>query len=454
MNSIRSLKFAAAALLLCLVASVASAKPAFRGDDRSRRDPGEVLTRGPVHEAFAEAVVLDPEPSVLVPESPPEAIEEIPPDERPDGDNIAWIPGYWAWDLGQRGYVWISGVWRAIPPGREWVPGYWSRTDGGYRWVAGYWADLRSQEVTYLPEPPDTIDEGPNIPAPADDYIWVPGSWVWHHGRYAWRPGYWIRGQRDWMYVPSHYVWSPRGYVYSDAYWDYDLERRGVLFAPVYFEPEVYHRRHFSYSPTVVINLFGFVSNLFLRPRDCHYYVGDYYDDGYYRQGFLPAYEVRSYRVAYDPVFVHERFVHRGDRDWDRHYERDFDDRRRNPDRRPPRTFEAMRGLASRGQGSSLDRGLAMATTLKQFTSRSGATGSATGSGSLASAFNFRKVAENDRKSFAQKGQDLIKSIGERRQLESTSAVKPVTAAVAPFGSMEMLFNPACCLPFGRTDKS
>src|ERR1044071_8952299 len=65
MNSIRSLKFASAALLLCLVASVASAQPgrppAFRGDDRSRRDPGEVLTRGPVHEAFAEAVVLDPE---------------------------------------------------------------------------------------------------------------------------------------------------------------------------------------------------------------------------------------------------------------------------------------------------------------------------------------------------------------------------------------------------------
>src|SRR5690349_12376128 len=58
----------------------------------------EVLTRGPVHEAFAETISLEPQAGIVVPRMPPEAIEEIPPDQRPAGENVAWIPGYWAWD--------------------------------------------------------------------------------------------------------------------------------------------------------------------------------------------------------------------------------------------------------------------------------------------------------------------------------------------------------------------
>src|SRR5690349_20461036 len=59
---------------------------------------GEVLTRGPVHEAFAEVVAYDPEPGVIVTKAPPDPIEEIPPEERPEGYNVTWIPGYWSWD--------------------------------------------------------------------------------------------------------------------------------------------------------------------------------------------------------------------------------------------------------------------------------------------------------------------------------------------------------------------
>ena len=399
--------------LIGLVASSVRGQPA--GDSRGIN----VLTRGPVHEAYAETVVLDPGPSEVVPQPPPEAIEEVPPDQRPDGDNVAWIPGYWGWDDEQHNFIWISGVWRSMPPGREWVPGYWSRLDNGYRWVPGYWADVRADEVTYLPEPPESIDEGPNLPAPADDFVWVPGSWVWQHGRYAWRPGYWVRGQRDWMWVPSHYVWSPRGYVYSDGYWDYDLERRGVLFAPVYFEPDVYRRRGFVYSPAVVIDPLSFVVHLFLRPRDCHYYFGDYYDPTYRREGYIYFHDVGNYRSAYDPVFVHERFVHRGDRDWDRRIERDYDDRRDHADRRPPRTFDALRSLAS-NRGGSPDRNVAIATALSQFTQRN------------SEKIQFHKVAENDRKVIAQKGQDILKIMGERRQQESSSSAKPIAVGGQP----------------------
>src|SRR4051812_3981168 len=56
----------------------------------------EVQARGPVHEAYAEPTETRPLPSVVVTKQPPEPIDEIPPDEKPAGDNVVWIPGYWA----------------------------------------------------------------------------------------------------------------------------------------------------------------------------------------------------------------------------------------------------------------------------------------------------------------------------------------------------------------------
>ena len=85
----------------------------------------EVLTRGPVHEAFAETITFDPEPGIVVPKAPPDPIEEMAPDQRPEGANVTWIPGYWGWDDERNDFLWVSGIWRALPPGRQWVPGYW-----------------------------------------------------------------------------------------------------------------------------------------------------------------------------------------------------------------------------------------------------------------------------------------------------------------------------------------
>jgi hypothetical protein len=75
----------------------------------------EVLARGPVHEAFAEPAIRGPRPTPLVPKAPPDAIDELPPDQKPEGDNIQWIPGYWAWDEERTDYLWVSGTWRAVP---------------------------------------------------------------------------------------------------------------------------------------------------------------------------------------------------------------------------------------------------------------------------------------------------------------------------------------------------
>ena len=65
---------------------------------RADADNGvEVLTRGPVHEAFAETISFDPEPGVVVAKPVPEPIEEVPPEQKPAGANVEWIPGYFAW---------------------------------------------------------------------------------------------------------------------------------------------------------------------------------------------------------------------------------------------------------------------------------------------------------------------------------------------------------------------
>src|SRR3954466_104781 len=106
----------------------------FAPTSGARQNPGDpassdaqVLARGPIHEAFASPVVFNPTPGVVVPKPPPSTvIEELPPEQRPQGANVEWIPGYWAWDDERSDYIWVSGIWRDIPPGRQWVPGYWS----------------------------------------------------------------------------------------------------------------------------------------------------------------------------------------------------------------------------------------------------------------------------------------------------------------------------------------
>ena len=156
----------------------------------------QVLTRGPVHEAFAETVTFDPQPGILAPKAPPAAIEELPPAQKPQGANVAWIPGYWGWDDERNDFLWVSGVWRDLPPGRQWVPGYWGKSALGSQWTSGYWADAKATEVQYLSEPPATAETGPNVAAPSADSIWLPGCWIWNQNRYAWRPGFWARRSR------------------------------------------------------------------------------------------------------------------------------------------------------------------------------------------------------------------------------------------------------------------
>lgn len=299
----------------------------------------QVLTSGPIHEAFAETVALDPEPGIETPRAPPPLIEEIPPESKPDGD-VQWIPGYWAWDDEKNDYIWVSGTWRVPPRGRQWVPGYWTPAKEGYQWISGYWASVKPEDAEYLPAPPESVEVGPSIKSPSPDYTWIPGCWIWHYEHYAWRPGYWAIGYPDWIWVPDHYTWTPRGYLFVSGYWDYPVRHRGVLFAPVYFPRRGHLGVAFSFSPSVMIDFDVFDDSLFVRIRYRHYYYGDRYPPRYYRRGIYPWFSLQASRVAYDPIYAHQRWKYRNDPGWENRLKTRFRERREDKGLRPPPSLD------------------------------------------------------------------------------------------------------------------
>ena len=254
-------------------------------------DGAEVLARGPVHEAYASTAEQTTATPVIA-KQPPNPIEELPPDQKPEGNNVQWMSGYWSYDDDSTQFIWVSGFWRVVPPGQIWVPGSWREVRGGYQWAPGFWQQANPQqpaqpEIQYLAEPPASIENGPSVVAPTVTSFYIPGSWVWR-GRFVWRPGVWIEHRPNWVWVPAHWRWTPVGYVFVDGYWDYTLATRGVLFAPIAFSQPIYAQPAFVYSPMYVVSepcLFG---ALFVRHGWGGYYFGDYFGAPYITGGYRP----------------------------------------------------------------------------------------------------------------------------------------------------------------------
>lgn len=301
-------------------------------------DGVEVLTRGPIHEAFAEPVEFKPEPTKIVPKQPPDPIEELPPDEKPAGDNVQWFPGYWAWDDERSDYIWISGIWRNPPPGRQWMPGHWSQLENGWQWAPGFWALAEQKDVQYLPPPPAPLEATASVPAPNADSVMIPGTWTWGGSRYLWRPPYWVDYRPGWVWIPAHFVWTPGGFVFVDGYWDFELSRRGLLFSPVYFTQPLWQRPSWVFRPSFAVYDSFLMGALFLRPGFYHYYYGDFFDARYTNLGFRPWLDFRFGRFN-DPLFSYYRWSNRGDRAWLTDLRFVYDGRFRGNVPRPPRTF-------------------------------------------------------------------------------------------------------------------
>jgi len=302
----------------------------------AQQEGAEVLARGPVHEAFAQPMNGQPEPGPVAPKQPPEPIDEISPDQKPEGGNVQWIPGYWSWDEDRSDYIWVSGFWRVPPPERTWLAGHWQPIDKGWQWVAGFWAAANVQEVQYLPPPPPSIDEGPSTPAPDENSTYIAGCWAYQRTRYLWRPGYWVGNRPDWIWNPAHYVWTPSGCLYNDGYWDHPLDERGLLFAPVYFDRGWGHR---AFIPQYVVNQDFLIGALFVRLAAQHYYFGDYFESGYATRGFVAWPDYRVGRGGYDPNYNYYRYQHAADPRWESGLRGLYRARASGAVARPPRTL-------------------------------------------------------------------------------------------------------------------
>ena len=335
----------------------------------------EVLTRGPVHEAFADVSVDETQRGPVISSPVPEPINEIPPEYRPEGNQVEWIPGYWSWDDDQNDFIWVSGVWRDVPPGREWVPGYWLAVEGGNQYISGYWTDINQAETEYLPPPPQPLEVSPSSPAPSPDFVWIDGSWIWAQNGYGWQAGYWHPQRPEMVWIPSHYVWTPRGYIFAMGYWDYQLDRRGLLFAPLYYPRPIYRNSGYFFTPSIVLDTNAVVLSLFVR-NSRHYYFGDYYDPRYEQRGFRPWYSEHATRYGYDPFYRSYRSRQlRHDKQWENNYRQQFQNRRDHRDARPPQRFEPARNHnvnqphnpASQSIGRHLNNIVENRTQSKQF---------------------------------------------------------------------------------------
>lgn len=325
---------------ICVIALLVSGAATFAQSQVAPEAGVQVLTRGPIHEAFAMSSMEGAAAGVVIAKAPYDPIAELPPDQRPEGANVAWIPGYWGWDDDRSDYIWVSGVWRDIPPGRQWVPGYWAPVQNGVQWISGFWGEVAQTEVTYLPQPPEPLEVGPSSPAPGSDSIWAPGCWVWQQSRYYWQPGYWVVQRPDWVWTPAQYTWTPRGYVHVPAYWDYDMMHRGVMFAPVYYDQPVYRRSGYYHSPSTIIDMAAILTSLFVHRRSHHYYYGDYYDRRYEDRGFSPWYSRQSTHYGGDPLYAHYRSRQLLQYpNWDNHVMEQYRYRREHVEARPPQTL-------------------------------------------------------------------------------------------------------------------
>jgi len=336
----------------------------------SKNDAFEVLTRGPIHEAFAELVGRDPTPGIFVKIKPPEPIGELPPEVK-TAEDVIWFSGYWSWDEDRNDFVWISGVWRVPPPGQRWVPGYWAEVEGGFQWTAGFWISVHADELEYMENPPESLENGPSSPAPADDYFWVPGCWVYQNEGYRWRPGYWSRHRPDWVWVPDRFVWTPHGCIFVLGYWDHGVGDRGTVFAPVYVDSASRHT-DYHYTPSCVISGTSFYLHLWSRPADRHYCFGDYYDDKHAGYRIFRWYDYHRGRHGYCPLYVHYMHRHRHDAHehlhrmhaWNRYY-------KKNRHLRPRHTFSDQREFARRHADDTHARHSVLGRTLAEAAERS-----------------------------------------------------------------------------------
>jgi len=311
----------------------------------------EIQTRGPVHEAYAQPIENQTEPPPVVDKQPPPPVPEEVPQDRPEGADVQWIDGYWAWDAERNDYLWVTGTFRNMPPGMRYVAGYWEQTPNGWRWVPGFYVPDSTAQLPYVPEPPAPLDTGPVGQPPNDNSFWVPGNWAYQQQQYVWQPGFWSACRPGLVWVPNRYLWTPAGCLFVRGFWDRDPYSRGFLYAPVAFHRPLWQTPGYRYNPTYVVSTGALYDSLFVRPRWNHYYFGNYYGANYARAGYQPwpAYAANRY----DPLFSYARWQNRTNPQWATAVQQTYVARAAGRAPTPPLTFHQQTALLNAHAGKT-----------------------------------------------------------------------------------------------------
>ena len=396
------------ALVVCSALALVFLEPTPGRTQQEGRVPNapEALTRGPVHEAYLQPGNSQLQPPAPILREPPKQVEEQPPDQKPEGA-VVWVPGYWQWDDDRSDFIWVSGFWRVPPPGRQWLPGFYRQVENGYQWVPGMWTGENQAQLNLVPTPPASIENGPSQPAPADNSVYLPGSWVYRDARYLWRPGYYTSYRPDYVWVPARYVSTPAGYVFVDGYWDYPLGRRGLLFAPVAFPDGSASQPGYVFTPSEVVNADFLPSALFVRPAYGQYYYGDYFGPSFVAAGYTPWIDFNLYRNTPDPLFVQSR-IGFGGAGWDRNMHTLYAQRAAGVGVLPPRSLAQQRTMIrSQAPNSGSVRNVTVVSPLAQASSQG---------------VRLAPVPVNERVRYQQNSQQVRQRAVPRRDLERQPA--------------------------------
>lgn len=358
------------AVLLCQVSQ--GQNDATKADAATKLNSQvEVLTRGPLHEAFATQFQTNATAGVQVDKEPPQMIEEIPPAVRPAGAGVTWIPGYWGWDAEAKDFLWVSGTWRNAPPGHRWVPGYWNKSDAGFQWMSGFWLRGDVGQIKYYAAPPKSVERGPTSNAPGANYFWVPGSFTPARGKYAWQPGYWAPYQQNYLWTPARNVATAGGYVFTPGYWDYRFDQRGMVFAPVRVNGGANANANIRFTPQAVIPANVLQFHLFGQANSNTYLFGNYYDARYANAGIRPWYTGQIVKGVPDPLFGYYNWLYSRNGSnyldvltkWNGHFVN-------NVNLRPALTLADQLNLAQTEQGAKNLANSLLATPLTDLVSR------------------------------------------------------------------------------------
>ena len=223
--------------------------PSLRGQDAAPDDAPppvpkgvEVLARGPVHEAFA-TLTAEPQPTKAVAKKPPKPLQEMPPDEKPEGDSS----GSAATGPGTTTATTSSGS-PASGARRPRASSGWPAT-GASRATLAVGARLLDAHGRQGETTPRTVTYYPSRPMPPA--VAPPG-----HAR----PGHLLRPRPLGMERHQHYAWRCRLLGARAAQLRLDRrplpldagrlrlrcrllgllrQRRGILYAPVVVDPSV-----------------------------------------------------------------------------------------------------------------------------------------------------------------------------------------------------------------------